>query len=71
MVGLPSVFNVAGLPGVDVLIGAGWGEEKEKDAAQGDNFVAGNKYMTAEDLSTIDVNAGGKYVVAQRTNGVS
>lgn len=69
MLGRPSVFHPGGLPGLDVLIGGGWGEDKEKDGSQGDNFVSGNKYLPAEDLQAIDANHGGKYIVAQRTEG--
>ena len=54
------------LRGVDVLLGAGYGETKEKDAAQGDNFVSGNTYLTAETLKTVDHSNSGKYVVVQR-----
>lgn len=70
LIGRPSVYNPDGLPGVDVLIGCGWGVDKDKDGAQGKNYVPGNKYLTAEDLAAIDVANGGKYVVAQRTEGV-
>ena len=70
LIGRPSVFNPDGLSGVDVLIGCGWGVDKEKDGDQGSNFVPGNRYLTAEDLAAIDVANGGKYVVAQRTEGV-
>lgn len=71
MLGRPSVFHPGGLPGLDVLIGAGWGESHEKDGPQGENFVAGNRYITAENLSAIDVEKGGKYVVVQRTSGAA
>ena len=67
LIGVPSIFHAGGLPGVDVLIGAGWGEDKKADGAQGHNFVPGNRYLTAADLEKIDVANGGKYVVAQRT----
>ena len=69
LIGLPSVFHPGGLPGVDVLIGAGFGESKEKDGPQGANFVPGNRYLTAQDLAAIDSTNGGKYIVAQRTAG--
>ncbi|WP_233198931.1 MULTISPECIES: alkaline phosphatase [Pirellulaceae] len=69
LVGRPSVYHPGGLPGVDVLIGGGWGDEKKKDGNQGKNFVPGNPYLTAEDQQAIDVANGGKYVVAQRTPG--
>lgn len=71
LIGRPSVFNSAGLPGVDVLIGAGWGIDEDKDAAQGKNYVPGNKYITAEDLAAIDVMNNGQYVVAERTSGAA
>ncbi len=69
LLGIPSVFHPGGLPGVDVLLGAGWGESKDKDGNQGENFVAGNRYLTADDQAQISVGAGGKYVVATRTAG--
>ncbi len=60
------------LSGVDVLIGCGWGEVKEDNVAdQGVNFVPGNKYLSSADLDRIDVENGGRYVVAQRTAGVA
>ncbi|MCA9131634.1 MAG: alkaline phosphatase [Planctomycetales bacterium] len=67
LLGLPSVFHPGGLPGVDVLIGAGWGETREKDGSQGENFVPGNRYLTAAEQASISVDAGGRYVVAERT----
>ncbi len=57
------------LAGVDVLIGAGWGESVDEDRKQGSNFTPGNKYLAAEDLARIDARLGGKYVVAQREAG--
>jgi alkaline phosphatase len=70
LLGLPSVSHPhQALPGVDVLIGAGAGVEQTKDEGQGANFVAGNAYLTAEDLQKIDARHGGKYVIAQRTSG--
>jgi alkaline phosphatase len=71
LVGRPSVYHPGSLPGVDVLIGGGWGIEKDKDAAQGANYVSGNRYIAAADLAAIDVANGGKYVVAQRTPGAA
>ena len=56
------------LPGVDVLIGCGWGEiSKDNRAKQGQNFIPGNPYIADADLERIDVRNGGKYCVAQRT----
>ncbi len=71
MIGVPSVYHPGGLPGVDVLIGGGWGEVKKEDGAQGKNFVSGNRYLTEEDMKKIDAANGGKYVIAQRTPGKS
>jgi alkaline phosphatase len=70
LVGLPSVAHKSQpLPGVDVLLGGGFGIHAKEDKGQGDNFVAGNKYLTAADLEAIDAARGGKYIVAQRTTG--
>lgn len=70
LLGLSSVAHPGTpLPGLDVLIGAGWGETKDKDGPQGGNFVGGNRYLTAKDLETINFQHGGKYQIAQRTNG--
>ena len=60
------------LPGVDVLIGGGWGEIKEDDTEkQGTNFVPGNTYLAEADLNEIDVDNGGDYFVVQRHKGES
>ena len=73
LLGVPSVSHPHDtMPGVDVLIGSGFGETRIKDPkkdAQGDNFVPGNSYLTDADLSAVDVTHGGKYRVAQRTAG--
>jgi alkaline phosphatase len=72
LIGRPSISHRENpLPGVDVLIGCGWGETKDKEEKQGQNYVAGNKYITDEDLKAIDVEHGGKYRVAMRTAGRS
>ncbi len=71
MVGLPSISHPEHpLPGVEVLLGAGWGESRKTHAEQGANFVPGNTYITAADLKAIDAQHGGRYVVAQRESGV-
>lgn len=70
MIGRPSVFHPGGLAGLDVLIGGGWGEDKKEDGAQGKNFVPGNRYLTDEDLKTVNAANGGKYVVVQRSKGL-
>jgi alkaline phosphatase len=75
LIGLRSVVNRTPLPGVDVLLGAGWGEEiaanRIDDArqAQGSNVVVGNRYLAATDLNQIDVASGGKYRVVERIPG--
>ncbi len=76
LLGLPSVSHPkASLSGVDVLIGAGWGElkslEVEELEKQGRNLVAGNRYLTDEDLKTIQSRERNRYVVAQRTTNKS
>lgn len=74
LIGLRSVSHKdKPLPGVDVLIGCGWGEVAEKDPRQGDNYVPGNRYLTADDLQAIDADGTApkdetpKYRIAQRT----
>lgn len=70
LVGLPSISHrTSPLPGVDVLIGAGWGHESTASNGQGNNFVRGNRYLAAADMNKIDVDRGGRYVIAQRTPG--
>jgi alkaline phosphatase len=70
LLGLPSVSHPKPLPGVDVLIGGGWGINKKEDGAQGKNFEPGNRYVADTDLKAIDVANGGKYLVAHREDGV-
>lgn len=73
LLGLRSVAHrKKALPGVDVLIGGGWGEIKEDDTEkQGTNFVPGNTYLAQADLKQIDVDNGGDYFVVQRHEGES
>lgn len=71
MLGLASISHPGTpLPGVDVLLGAGWGEKADNDKAQGTNFVPGNKYIAPPDLERINANAGGPYIVVQRATGI-
>jgi alkaline phosphatase len=71
LLGLPSVSHPREpLPGVDVLIGAGWGEREKTDSAQGKNFARGNKYLAVDDLNALDAAGGGPYRVVQRTAGI-
>lgn len=68
LLGLPSVFHpMQALPGLDVLIGAGFGVKAEKDGDQGKNFAPGNRYLTDADLKACDAEHGGKYHVTLRT----
>ncbi len=72
LVGLPCVSHRTDpLPGVDVLIGGGWGEGSASDSVQGDNHMPGNVYFHQDDMRRCDVKSGGKYVVAERTSGRS
>lgn len=72
MLGLKSISHPESpLPGLDVVIGTGFGDDREKDAGQGKNFVPGNAYLTADDLKAVDVANGGKYVVAIRQADVN
>jgi len=70
LLGLKSVAHrEKPLPGVDVLLGAGWGADLTEDSKQGANFVAGNKYLAPGDRERVDVDNGGKYVVVDRQAG--
>jgi alkaline phosphatase len=72
MVGLPSISHpTQPLAGMDVVIGGGFGNDRDKDQGQGANFVPGNAWITAADLQAIDVSTGGKYVTAVRAAGVN
>lgn len=72
LLGLPSsAHRNDPLTGVDVLIGAGWGVQRDSDGGQGKNFLAGNRYLHRDDLRRSDVDGGGRYVVAERTSGRS
>jgi alkaline phosphatase len=70
LLGLPSVSHPKPLPGVDVLLAAGFGETKTDDEAQGKNFVSGNRYVTDEDLD--QANKGRRaFQVVTRAKGKS
>lgn len=82
LLGLKSIMHpTEPLPGLDVLIGGGYGDLRKTDLVaatetesakhpQGLNFVAGNAYLTDADLQAVDVKQGGKYVTAVRTAGI-
>ena len=63
------------LPGVDVLLGGGWGDrskdnELEKHRkSQGENFEPGNLWIADADLHASAVENGGRYVIVERTAG--
>ena len=66
MLGLDSIVQTSGkgprLPGLDVVIGCGWGA-KARDSdllKQGSNAIAGNPFITDEDLQAINVENGGR-----------
>lgn len=70
LLGLPSVAHPERpLPGLDVLVGCGFGVNALEDQAQGANFQSGNIYLTEADRHAIDTQHGGRYVVVQRTAG--
>jgi alkaline phosphatase len=74
LVGLASISHPRQpLPGVDVLIGGGYGDELDVDTkkTQGQNFVPGNAWITAADLQQIDSANQGKYLIAMRAAGVN
>jgi alkaline phosphatase len=71
LVGLKTDHRQAALPGVDVLLGAGWGVDRSSDGGQGSNFVAGNRYLPQEDRAAIDHRSGGKYEVVERSFGAN
>ena len=71
MLGLRSVAHKdRPQPGLDVVIGTGWGAQRKEDAKQGTNFVPGNPFLAEADLASADVEQGGKYRVVQRARGV-
>lgn len=70
--GEPSITHrTAPLPGLDVLIGGGFGVDVEEDRGQGRNFEPGNKYIAESSLRAIDADGGGRYRLALRTPGRS
>lgn len=72
LLGRPSISHPEmPLPGMDVVIGGGYGDDRDKDKGGGNNFVPGNAYLTAADLKAVDVKQGGKYVTSVRTPGVN
>ena len=70
MLGLPSVShpNIA-LPGLDVVIGGGYGEVTDEATTQGNNFEKGNLYLADSDLKRLAVQNAGRYLTAVRESG--
>lgn len=76
MLGLPGVVVEATgkgprLPGLDVVLGTGYGivAEPAALAKQGRNAVPGPLFLTAADRRAIDAAHGGRYVVAETAAG--
>lgn len=74
LVGLPSSSHRNDpLPGLDLLIGGGWGEGTGADKSQGENFMKGNKYFHESDRDALKKNYAegkpGSYVLVERTEG--
>ncbi|MFP6619423.1 MAG: alkaline phosphatase [Pirellulaceae bacterium] len=67
LLGFPSISHPGKpLPGLDVLIGAGWGVFQASDAGQGSNFVPGNRYLTRRDQQQLST----RYEIAIRSRGL-
>lgn len=74
LLGLPSIAHPEeSLPGVDVLLGAGWGEERIKDTAQGKNFSATskpeNRYLSSADLKALQAVQERPWTTVTRESG--
>ena len=71
MVGVRSVSHRGeALPGLDVVIGCGFGSDTPDDSKQqGVNYEPGNKYVAPSTLTAIDSAKGGRYRIAERTAG--
>ncbi len=76
LLGLKSISHPdKSLPGVDVLLGAGWGEDRLKDSAQGANFnPAGkeeNRYLADADLKAVRATNDRPWTTVLRESGKS
>jgi alkaline phosphatase len=75
MLGRPGILQQARRApvraGLDVVIGTGFGivTNPTSLALQGRNAVLGSLFITDEDLAAIDVQNGGRYLVAQTRSG--
>ncbi|MEM6979155.1 MAG: alkaline phosphatase [Planctomycetota bacterium] len=66
MIGVPSSSHRSSpLPGLDVVLGGGFGEGSGKPDLQGQNFLAGNTYLHESDVE----HAKDRYVFATRIKG--
>lgn len=72
MLGLPSISRpLTPDPGLDVILGGGFGENVATDRDQGGNFIPGNRYLSEADKNSVDITknpASGKYIVVERTS---
>jgi len=76
LLGLPSISHPdKPLPGVDVLIGAGWGEDRLKDSAQGVNFNPSdepeNRYLANADLAAVRSAKDRPWTTVLRESGMN
>ena len=78
LLGQSSIGNRKPHPGVDVLIGCGFGVDITEDEKiideikkQGSNFSPPNRFFAQDTLRAIDAAHGGKYQVVRRTAGVN
>ncbi len=72
LLGLPSVAHPdQPLPGMDVVIGGGFGVISDRRESQGQNFEPGHVYLADSDLKRVAVENGGRYVTAVRKAGQS
>jgi alkaline phosphatase len=75
MLGLRSITQESGKepahPGLDVVIGTGFGQEASANGlkGQGRNAVPGNLYIAEADKAAADLKSGGRYVVVQTEPG--
>jgi alkaline phosphatase len=70
LLGEPSIAHrPKPLPGLDVLVGAGFGVRAETEKDQGANFEPGGKYVADSTLAAVDAGRGGRYRVVVRTPG--
>lgn len=75
MLGLKSISHPdKPLPGVDVLLGGGWGENRLKDSAQGSNFnpkgnVEQNRYLADADLKALQTSQAPPWTTVLRESG--